>query len=74
MVDIFAPSLIDRATKNQIQFQGHYEWGTRDIKLLYLNLDAADGDHPLKFCDLKYTITRLVRDSAPTNSKLEEAA
>ena len=67
--------LIDRATKNQIRFQGHYKWGTRDIRSLYLDLDAVDGDHPLKFCDLQNTTTttHLVRNSTHTDSQLVEA-
>ena len=67
--------LIDQATKNQIRFQGHYKWGTRDIRSLYLDLDAVDGDHPLKFCNLQNTTTttRLVRDSTHTDSQLVEA-
>lgn len=42
----------DKASRNQIKWQGHYyEWGVGETRPLYLDLDANDGDHPLKKCD-----------------------
>ena len=45
-------ALLDRATANQMKWQGDIEWGVGDTRPLYLDLNAKDGDHPLKCCDL----------------------
>jgi len=68
------PKIIDRAQNNQIKWQGKLSFGVPGIRALYLDLDAHDGDHPLKYCDLKHVIMALVKEAKPSNKNIEMAA
>lgn len=67
-------SIMDRAHDNQIKWMGQFEFGAADIRPLYLELGALEGEHPLKFCDLKHIIIALVRNAHPSNKNIEMAA
>lgn len=68
------PKIMDRAQNNQIKWQGTFSFGVPGIRALYLDLDAHDGDHPLKYCDLKHVILALVKEAKPSNKNIEMAA
>lgn len=67
-------SIETNATNNQIKWQGSYEFGAADVRPLYLDLGAKEGEHNLKFCDLKHIVIALVERATPHNKNIEMAA
>ena len=53
---------------------GDENFGNTDTLLLYQQLNAKEGNHPLRECNLKTVIINLVKGALPNNNNLEMSA